>query len=153
MDPRPTCQFLHVRGSGHLLIEDSNDNEPEYSWYSSDSGYSRVDHHKGSAGILGSSFILAPGAFTETLDLATWAFGSKGLPQLQVLAYGDFTSDGYYDKYNKLFCRESNPVPDGLTFREMLEENRAKDFRLWDLVEKHMDAMSACYVDECPETS
>ncbi len=36
------------------------------------------------------------------LSLALWAFGPKSYPELQVLAYGDFSSDGRYARYNFL---------------------------------------------------
>ena len=47
----------------------------------------------------------------EIDDFATWAFGPNGLPELVVLAYGDFTFRDMCEKENFLYCRN---VPRGI---------------------------------------
>ena len=38
----------------------------------------------------------------ELIDFASWAFGTNGIPSLQVLAYGDFSFDGRFRR--QTFC-------------------------------------------------
>lgn len=37
---------------------------------------------------------------------AQWAFGPEGYPKLQIIACGDFSYQGRYDRHNFLFCRK-----------------------------------------------
>ena len=69
---------------------------------------------------------------------AQWAFGPEGFPGLQVLAHGDFSYDGYYDKYNTLLCRDGN------SYKELT----LADVRYWDLVRENMDVLGTCAFDE-----
>lgn len=54
------------------------------------------------------------------LEFARWAFGPKGLPNLRVLAFGDFSYDGRYKGKNVLLRRQGLFPPNGfsLTSRE-----------------------------------
>ncbi|PWY93923.1 hypothetical protein BO94DRAFT_563475 [Aspergillus sclerotioniger CBS 115572] len=70
--------------------------------------------------------------------VAQWAFGPEGLLGLKVLAYGDFSYDGYYNRYNILLCR------DGDSYTELTVSN----VRYWDLVREKMDVLGACAFDE-----
>lgn len=42
----------------------------------------------------------------ELFDFVRWAFSSRGLPELRVLAFGDFCYDGRYKDECLLFCRQ-----------------------------------------------
>ncbi|KAH8744519.1 hypothetical protein F5882DRAFT_313130, partial [Hyaloscypha sp. PMI_1271] len=44
---------------------------------------------------------------TELLKFINWAFGPRGLPTLEVLAFGDFSHVGPFDVHNKLLCRHT----------------------------------------------
>lgn len=70
-------------------------------------------------------------------DFAQWAFSPDGLPQLQVMAYGDFSFDGRFAKYNVILCRSH----DG--YRPLTR----KDVPAWDLLQANMDMLSACPYD------
>jgi hypothetical protein len=43
----------------------------------------------------------------ELLDFANCAFRPNGLPMLKVLAFGDFSYDGWFHVHNKLFYRHT----------------------------------------------
>ena len=42
----------------------------------------------------------------EVLDFANWAFGPTGLPNLEVMAFGDFTHEGRHQKQSFVIRRE-----------------------------------------------
>ena len=71
-------------------------------------------------------------------EFAHWAFGADGFPNLQVLAFGDFSYQGRYSKYNVLLCRSEN----GYT-----KLTRAQ-IPYWDLIQNHMDMLGACPFDD-----
>jgi hypothetical protein len=93
------------------------------------------------------------------VDFANWAFGPQGIPSLQVLAVGDFSYNGLFEKHNNLFCRHAwsirNPekaMPDAdddtqaelpMAFRQM----RMTDKELWRLVDQNIDFLKACSLD------
>jgi hypothetical protein len=102
---------------------------------------------------------MMPSRPPQLLSLAQWAFGPSGLPELQILAYGDFSYDGRYEWQNRLFCRSkfaldlaiagSNSdceatLEADLTFREVTKT----DLALMELLEEHSDMLSACPEDK-----
>lgn len=87
-------------------------------------------------------------------DLAQWAFGPKGLPELQLLAYGDFSHKGRYHKYTMLLCRNESPDVDafmegsssglfGPTYYRSLGPD---DLCLYELCCIHEKSLAACNV-------
>lgn len=46
------------------------------------------------------------GEVPEVLDFADWAFGSTGLPRLEVMAFGDFTHEGRHRKQSFVVRRK-----------------------------------------------
>jgi len=70
----------------------------------------------------------------ELLDFVIWAFGPQGLPDLQIIAYGDFSAQGRYTRFNSLFRRDR----DGL-FCELTKAASG-----WPLIEKHREALESC---------
>jgi hypothetical protein len=97
------------------------------------------------------------------VEFANWVFGSEGIRSLEVLAVGDFSFDGRYEKFgNHLLCKHSgsirNPEKDlpysdevpadlSLMFRPL----RKTDEDVWDLVNANMDFLGACPVDQIME--
>ena len=74
-------------------------------------------------------------------DLARWAFGPRGLPNLKLLAYGDFSYDGRYRGQCFLLCRSdtSNENADG--FRPV----RENDYALRDgIIKQYEDLLGVC---------
>ena len=57
----------------------------------------------------------------ELFDFVRWAFGSRGLSKLRILAFGDFSYDGRFEDKRLLFCRQRIGSPHG--FRLASREN------------------------------
>lgn len=78
----------------------------------------------------------------EIDEFADWVFGPDGIPELLVLAYGDFAFREIHEHHNVLYCR--NDVVQGgghvPNFKPLEPTNEA----LWDWVQGNMDALSAC---------
>ena len=74
--------------------------------------------------------------------LLDWAFGPHGLPELQVLAFGDFCHDGRYRQRSLLFCRQ--PLrPSKITWR-LAERNETAIF---EGIDRPMEFLGACPKD------
>lgn len=69
---------------------------------------------------------------------AKWLFGPEGLPNLQILAGGDFSREGRYSEYNTLLCRPKSQCSDG--YEELTPDN----VPLWNIVYDNMDMLAAC---------
>jgi hypothetical protein len=65
-------------------------------------------------------------------EFADWAFGAEGLPDLQVLAWGDFSHEGRYARHNVLLCRAD------CGWRYLTKAQTT----CWDLVADNMDTLS-----------
>ena len=57
----------------------------------------------------------------ELFDFSRWAFSSRELPELRVLAFGDFCYDGRYKDKSLLFCRQ--PIGSAHGFRLASKED------------------------------
>ncbi|KAJ5108720.1 hypothetical protein N7456_005395 [Penicillium angulare] len=77
----------------------------------------------------------------EIYDFAHWAFSSDGLPNLQVLACGDFSYDERYSKFNVLLCKSDNG------YQTLTPSNGSS----WDLVQDNMDMLAACPLEDILE--
>ncbi|KAF2669618.1 hypothetical protein BT63DRAFT_479411 [Microthyrium microscopicum] len=85
-------------------------------------------------------------------EFANWAFGPNGIPSLQILAYGDFSFDGRYNGKNLLLCRhQTDRIDAAKANRDDYRHMERKDWVLWNLLEKHANALSACPVDPLME--
>jgi hypothetical protein len=55
------------------------------------------------------------------LDFVRWIFGQDGLPNLKILAIGDFSNSGRWAEYNMILCRdESLQDREGINFRTLM---------------------------------
>jgi hypothetical protein len=80
----------------------------------------------------------------DFLAFAMWAFCEDGLPDLRILAYGDFSKGDRWAYQNILLCRdESLPETGGFNFRTLLDT----DTYYWDLIDDNMDMLGACPAD------
>ncbi|KAN0095953.1 hypothetical protein V8E51_014758 [Hyaloscypha variabilis] len=93
---------------------------------------------------------IANGTFNEEewsadlLPFAKWAFSEEGLPDLRILAWGDFSKDGRWADQNILLCRDESLVETrGVNFRELWDT----DMYYWDLIDENMDMLGACPAD------
>jgi len=97
-----------------------------------------------------------PSAPQDLLSFAQWAFGPTGLPDLKVLAYGDFSFKGRYAWQNWLFCRSQFGIEHAercgsgrstrlreLTFREITKS----DWELQELIDGYSEMLEACPED------
>src|SRR5450432_735192 len=66
-----------------------------------------------------------------------WAFGSNELPNLQIIAFGDFSYEGRFAKGNMLLCRDRSFLKG---YRDMDDQ----DTECWELLDLHKDMISAC---------
>jgi len=77
----------------------------------------------------------------ELLKFADWAFGPEGLPELDILAYGDFS---HRDRQpNILMCRSRDLTPVSKPHRQLTK----KDVKLWEVVQDNLDLLEACPED------
>ena len=172
LTPRPIFQILHIRASrdtderdsGYdqgLVYDDTDEEKDEY------------EYGKSLLGVWNSLYPLPP-EFSDNEDteynretevvprallkLAQWAFGPDGLPNLRLLAYGDFSYQERYGKYTSLLCKSEcsticpedvgrlsfrASIPEDLTFRRVEEY----DTTLRELLTDNLDMLSACPVD------
>ncbi|XRM42967.1 hypothetical protein ABZX51_006177 [Aspergillus tubingensis] len=112
---RPSCKLLHIRATGTAMVN------MHFLTYC-DPLYHPFGIYK----------------------FAEWAFSADGLPDLTVLAWGDFSHEGHFSQYNRLYCRSKTG------YRRL----NASDISLWDLVNVNMDMLAACpYTDTNDLTS
>jgi hypothetical protein len=62
------------------------------------------------------------------------AFSADGLPNLQLLAWGDFSYEGRYSKFNILLCKSDSGY----------QPLTSSDIMFWSLVQDNMDMLAAC---------
>ena len=115
VQPRHRLKVLHIRPRGWMVFGSVRESDN----YRNDEEYME--------------------ALPAVRDFASWAFGPSGLPDLEVLAYGDFSFQGRQP--NILLCRSGDDSVPG--FRELKKEDR----RLWELVQKNTDFLEACPED------
>ena len=118
---RPSWQILHVRA-------DEARNVPPYSG-------------------IPTPYIIY-GRVHALRELADWAFGLSGLPELRVLTCSDPSHFDRQDGSNELYCRDENfKSLTTSSFREL----RDNDFVLQDLLKCHRDMLTACAYDLFPQ--
>ncbi|KAF2180999.1 hypothetical protein K469DRAFT_590996, partial [Zopfia rhizophila CBS 207.26] len=84
-----------------------------------------------------------------------WAFRLEGFPALQILAFGDFSYQGRFARYNALLCRAisnidltlDTPNQTSNTFRPMTEN----DGRLREYFDSYSNVLSSCPLDSILE--
>ncbi|KAM5432202.1 hypothetical protein McanCB56680_001925 [Microsporum canis] len=86
-----------------------------------------------------------PNEASQDLDfLAQWAFGKKGYPSLQLLAFGDFSFNGRYSSENVLLCRQQEPgTSRGKKYRHVTKDD---SFAL-HLFRQYSHVLQACPSD------
>ncbi|KAL3471611.1 hypothetical protein BJX99DRAFT_250323 [Aspergillus californicus] len=122
MQPRPSCKLIHIRISGVVLDRTIGSGSP---CWSSESVYTYE---------YGDDLPYEP---QEIYNFAEWAFSANGLPNLQVLACGDFSYTGRYEKFSHVLCKSGTGYQT-LTPSEILS---------WNLVQDNMDMLAACPFD------
>lgn len=83
-------------------------------------------------------------AVQELTKFANLAFGPKGIPELQILAWGDFSHDGRWENSNVLLCKNESTNTTEDNFRIIQDSDSDK----WDLIHDNMDMLSACSPDQ-----
>lgn len=146
MQPRPSCKLIHVRTSGVVLDEISSSGQP--SWFSSSLYTYKYGNGKLIPSLKTTVKLLESKVETEIshkpeeiYDFAQWAFSADGLLSLEVLAYGDFSYEGRYSKFNLLFCRSASGYKT-LTHSDILP---------WNLVQDNMEMLASCPLDDILE--
>ncbi|RDH21255.1 hypothetical protein M747DRAFT_223860, partial [Aspergillus niger ATCC 13496] len=114
LQARSLCKLLHIRATGKAMVS---------MYYSNirDPSFPPLEIYK----------------------FAKWAFSADGLPNLTVLAWGDFSHEGHYSEHNDLLCRC------GTGYRRL----NPSDISLWDLVNDNMDMLAACPFAEFTDLS
>lgn len=79
-------------------------------------------------------------------NLAQWAFGPDGIRSLRLLAYGDFSGNGPFQRFNLLLCRRdeflgTDYASQHFHFREV---RPGEDTELWELYEREKHVLEAC---------
>ncbi|KAJ5737792.1 uncharacterized protein N7483_002917 [Penicillium malachiteum] len=138
MEPRPSFKVLHLRVSEVLLSygPSSFDWHSRYKNIQDHAGYFSMKFIKSMSDLLGEEndfdedfqvdFRDDP---NEIFSFAKWAFGVDGLPNLQVIAGGDFAYQGRYSTVNIMLCRADNAygyevlTPTSEVFQGYLQEN------------------------------
>jgi hypothetical protein len=127
VNPRPTFRLLHVRVTGLVSLQSIRDNVSERT----DAQFSQT--------------------MPELLKFADWAFGPEGLPELDILAYGDFSYRGR--QLNTLLCRSQDlkQIMAGTKItpasKSPYRQVTKKDVRLWEVVLENFDLLEACPED------
>ncbi|KAK1965444.1 hypothetical protein LY78DRAFT_95204 [Colletotrichum sublineola] len=88
------------------------------------------------------------------VEFAQWVFGPSGIRSLRLLAYGDFSYDGRFERATLLLCRRDASCNTGdsgtkdanrrLYFREVV---KGEDAELWGLYEREKHVIVACPCD------
>jgi hypothetical protein len=87
----------------------------------------------------------------ELLKFADWAFGPEGLPELEILAYGDFSYRGRQP--NTLLCRSQDlkqimaGTKTTLASKSRYRQVTKMDARLWEVAQENFDLLEACLED------
>ena len=130
--PPSRCRLLHVRNGGpsgeHETLEatwpwEGRSSVPTHHQYPTPAMANCVDN-------------LTP----ELEAFAAWAFGETGLPELRVLARGDFSHDGRFAASQVLLCRREPTAAHPRPFRHVAADDRA----LRNYVQSRMDFLEAC---------
>lgn len=175
MRSKPRWQLLHIRSTGLKLerpaqlsstthrplttppVEEFNVDLEEEEKYFSEFG-SSIDPDFVYTLIGQKALAAMPSAPPDLLSFAKWAFGPMGLPDLQVLAYDDFSHKGRYKWQNWLFCRsefahELAKHGHSLGFRARIErdltfrEVTGRDWRERELISDCSEMLEACPED------
>ncbi|KAJ5318300.1 hypothetical protein N7476_004720, partial [Penicillium atrosanguineum] len=94
----------------------------------------------------------------EFVDFADWAFGSKGLPALQILAFGDFSFEDRYQNQQFLMHRKCvNRTSTGKTCQGPFSDNtNDRNFCVADLVDPSCwdssQVNGSNFLSICPES-
>ncbi|OJJ77880.1 hypothetical protein ASPBRDRAFT_113684 [Aspergillus brasiliensis CBS 101740] len=114
MQNRPLCKLLHIRATGTMITN-----------LFRDQGMMRGTTYE-----------------FDVFNFAKWAFSADGLPNLSVLAWGDFSYEGRYSKFNMLLCRSETGC----------RPLSPSDVWLWGLVNDNMDMLAACPIEDIVES-
>ena len=88
------------------------------------------------------------------IEFADWAFGADGLPNLQILASGDFSYQGLYAYESLILCKTkgaTNADDKKRNFRPLGDKDSDPD--IWEFIRENMDMLAACPVDPIFEPS
>lgn len=139
LQARPLCKLLHIRATGMVMMDLIYDGYPVFDQKSVDEycdfgKRTPIPKDNGCRGTDSHTNIDPSYEPRDIHKFAEWAFSSDGLPNLIVLAYGDFSHENHYWPYNmflyntKAGYRRYDPA-------EILR---------WDLVNDNIDMLAAC---------
>ena len=75
----------------------------------------------------------------EVLEFAQWAFSEDGLPDLEILAWGDFSNESRWAEHSMLLCRDQSLLKHrGANFRTLADS----DTYYWSLIHGNMDMLA-----------
>jgi len=77
---------------------------------------------------------------------AEWAFGARGIPSLDVIAYGDFSYNERFKERNEILCRTML----GSAYQERKTDSNFRRMRLKereDFIREHVEFLEACPMD------
>lgn len=77
--------------------------------------------------------------FQAAKDLAGWAFNPQGLPELRMLAYGQFDEHSKLGGCTYLACRSERSSSSGQHFQDFTQF----DEQMWNYAQKHLESLSA----------
>lgn len=81
----------------------------------------------------------------KLFSFAKWAFGEDGLPNLLIIAYGDFSHSGRFGPSNRILGR-STGTKEGGESRSSFEFVGKGDWKHLEWVDGYFDVLSACPV-------
>lgn len=135
-----TLQILHLRRSGPDFAHYA-----DWSQYFKDNSPHERESRRKDDGTSSDHGLSEFGDDFE--DFAQWVFGPNGIPSLRLLAFGDFSYRGRFVEYNHLLCRKSHSQAGHHRPRRYFRTITDDDNELWDLFDKHHDALEACPTD------
>lgn len=109
---KQTLKLLHVRRTGSDMRDVSVTDDYVDDWNGDDSYSTNLERIRDLSDLSQSQMFggrtrikrCPPGL----AEFAQWAFGPNGYPELQVLAYGDFSHEGRYERHKLLLCRRES---------------------------------------------
>ncbi|BCS16228.1 hypothetical protein ALUC_80435A [Aspergillus luchuensis] len=130
LQARPSCKLLHIRATGPAMVNMYRSNICGMC-----TSNANVNDCKGTKTYTEIDPLYHP---LDIYEFAEWAFSAEGLPDLTVLAWGEFSHEGHFSEHNSLFCRSKTG------YRRL----NASEISLWDLINDNMDMLAACpYTD------
>lgn len=118
MNSRPKTKLLHLSSIAHIDLQEFWDRHE-----SIEQAYKRE--------------------LSDIYSFASWAFGSEGLSELEILVYGDLSRP--YGQQNKIFCRSTHAsreieqyTQQTLPFRQVTRDEAYS----WEIIERNLEFLT-----------